>query len=160
VKKGVIITDKHAISYGLIRYCAQYEIPIILIYFDDLSICRFSKFVTKSIKLKYSTNKSIIDQLISLSKKYDFSNYLLIPCDDKILEYFSRYKKELSNYYIPICSDWKSTRIFIDKLSTYQLCEKLGIRYPKLYQGFDDTVEILDNIKYPVILYINGSRIH
>jgi predicted ATP-grasp superfamily ATP-dependent carboligase len=71
VKKGVVITDKHTISYGLIRYIAKYKLPIILIYNDDLSICRFSKYVTKSIKLNSTDNKSMIEQLISLSKNLD-----------------------------------------------------------------------------------------
>lgn len=153
-KPMFVITDLHMISYGLIRKIGEKGLPIILVYFENLSISRFSKYVKKSVKFKHDAGEKFVEELILLAKKLSLKNCILIPCDDEKMKYCSMYRDELSKYYIPSFLDYNTINVFLDKLETYNLCKENNIPYPQTYDARKIELKNIE-IEYPVIIKPN-----
>jgi len=152
--KGVVIIDKHAISYGLIRSIAEFEIPIVLIYFETLSICRFSKYISKAIRASFVEPEDIPTQLIEISKAHALTNYLLIPCEDIVLEQCSKNQNVLSKYFVTSFPEWSTLSIYLNKRLSYHLVEKLKIPFPQIFHidRFGESQPSFGKIPFPVIV--------
>lgn len=149
-KKGAIVLGGHVQGLGIIRILGRNGIPCFVLDTTSINIAKHSKHCTKFIK--YDQNQNFIQLLIDLNKRYDLSDWLLIPTDDNYVRILSQNKNILNNYYKVSVDDWDVVVKFYNKRITYQLINELDIDMPKTY--FPNSLEELKNVDvdYPCII--------
>jgi D-aspartate ligase len=148
-KKGVVVIGGHVQSLGIIRTFGRNGIPCYVLDNTGLNISKHSKYCTKFIKMPTS---DIINFLISLNKKHNLNDWLLIPTDDYHVKLLSQNKNILKPHYRVSIDDWEVIQKCYNKIFTYKIAQNIGIPLPKTH--FPNCVEDLINIDidYPCIL--------
>jgi len=153
---GVIVIGDHVQGLGIIRSLSQLKIPIYLVNDNKLCIGRFSKYLSKFIKMPSMKNESeFIHFMLSLVNQYELKNYMLIPTNDNAVKVISQNKVVLGECYQIPTPEWDITKFALDKKLTYGLATKNEIPTPNTIfinekSDFKE-LEKLD-IQYPVLI--------
>jgi predicted ATP-grasp superfamily ATP-dependent carboligase len=150
---GVLVIGDHIQALGIVRSLGQMKVPVYVLDYKQLSIVRFSRYVTKFIKTpSLSDSQSYLDFLLSLVSKYELKNFIIIPTNDYAVEFLSRNKEILEqHYYIPT-PKWEITKYAVDKQLTYKTAKKLNIDTPESILLSDISDSTYKNIKFPVFV--------
>lgn len=153
---GVIIIGDHVQGLGIIRSLGQFKIPIYLINDKSLCIGRYSKYLSKFIKMPSMNDESkFIHFLLNLAEQHKLNNYLLMPTNDIAVKIISQNKDVLKEYYRVPTPEWDITKFALDKKLTYCLATNNGIPTPKtIYFNKSFNFGEIDgiDIQYPVIV--------
>lgn len=123
-----IVVGKY--NYWMTHYSNITETYVV----DDMSVDRLIKF------------------LIELSKEMKDTKLLLFGCSEDYVDIIIRNKKKLEKYFIIPMINEKTLERVVEKDNFYEVCEKVGINYPKtiiLNSDNYDSEEI--PFSYPII---------
>jgi len=151
---GVVVVGDHVQALGIIRSLGRRKIPTYLLHDENLCIGRFSRYLSKFIKMPNMDDSSkFIDFLISIAKKYHLNDWILMPTNDAAVKIISQNKETLEECYRVPTPGWDVTKFALNKELTYSIAERLEIPTPKTFHfssisDFDQSADI----QYPVIL--------
>jgi len=85
---------------------------------------------------------------------------ILYPTSDEYLLFTSRYRRELSEYFLYAIPSEGIVESMVNKRAQYELAGKVGIPYPKTYfpESLHDAEAIKNEIEYPA--FIKGYNSH
>lgn len=152
-KIGAIIIGNHVQALGIIRSLGKRKIPVYLLHDKILCIGRFSKYLTKFIKMPDLEEESIfLEFMINLAKKIDLEGGVLIATNDTAVKFLSKNKNALEEYYRVPTPAWDIAKFALNKELTYSIAKKIGLFTPKIIHlsNFKELEE--SDIEYPVIL--------
>ena len=162
---GVVLLGDHVQALGLVRSFGRRGIPTYLLHSEDLCIGRFSRYLSKFIKIPDVNKESnFVSFLIDIAEKYDLKGWTLLPTNDTMVRILSKNKKILEEVYKVPTPEWGVTKFAVDKTLTYMLAEQIGISVPKTIsintiQDVED-LQSLD-VLYPAILKgVDGSNFY
>ncbi len=150
---GVILIGDHVQALSIARSLGQLKVPVILLSDTNLSVVRFSKYVSKFVKMPCIDDEAkFVPFLLNLAKMNDLKDYLLIPTNDRIVKIISMNKSILEQEFKAATPEWKITKFALDKILTSRLAEDIGIPSPKTV--FVDSVSDHENLDlvYPVLV--------
>ena len=154
MKNKALVIGLYVNGYGIIRELSRdSEIPIVGLDHNPKSF----GFASKHLSEKYvlGNNESLIDFLLDYGKKQEYK-VVLFPTTDYHTKIFARFYDELSQYYhIPVNPNTLLNTI--SKKHQYEICEKIGIPYPKTFfvesiSDINDLDAKSKELMYPLIV--------
>jgi D-aspartate ligase len=155
IKKGIIVLGGHVQALGIIRILGKLGIPAIIIDKTEKNIARHSKYCIKSFRVEDS---GMLDFLLNLSIKKEYSGWLIFPTNDFHVKILSQNKEALENDYIVTTDKWAVVKQFYNKIETYQLAKMLSIPiantyFPEDESGLEEIHPIFPCIIKPAVMH-------
>jgi D-aspartate ligase len=151
-KIGAVILGGDFQALGVLRTLAGKNIPIILLD-HELCISRYSKYKKKFYKSPDPSNTDIyVNFLIQIAKKEGIKGWVIYPNSDLTVYALSRQKETLEKYFRIPTPSWDVIRNIYIKRKTYEVAQKNGISFPKLYEKYSLEQLLEEDIHYPVII--------
>lgn len=152
--KPALVATSTTPGYGIVRALGMKGVEVIVITYDPHDILTVSKYAKEIIIAAHPEREEneFIETLVSIADIYAGS--LLIPGSDPALAAISRHKSKLVKDYIVACHDWETTKLFLDKMYTYQLANEIGVPAPKTWtpKNLDDVERYGKMVPYPCII--------
>lgn len=118
-------------AYSVARTIYEhYKIKSIVIGKYTYWMTKYSK-ITDVLTIDNMTEEKLINFLIELKSKYEDKKLLLFGCSEDYVEIIIRNKDKLSEYYVVPTIDYDTLVKVSSKEGFYDICEKVGINYPK-----------------------------
>lgn len=130
---GAIVIGGDHPGLGVARSLGRHGIPVYVLE-DQLSVSRFSRYVTRVIQVDDIRNeRATVDAVLKVGHQCGLKGWVLFPTRDEHVAAFSRYRKELSDFFRVTTPEWETTKWAWDKKNSYELAEKLGIPTPRTW---------------------------
>lgn len=148
-KKGVIVLGGHVQGLGVVRIFGKQGIPSIVVDNTAINVARHSRYCSKFYKYK---NNDLLEFLLYLGRIGKYKNWLIIPTNDNQVEIISKNYRKLEAFFKISTDKWEVLKVFFNKRLTYQMAEKLGIKYPDTFMP--DSLQEVKQLKvaYPCII--------
>lgn len=147
----VILLDGGIVSLSVARSLGSKGITVYALNIPQ-NHGRFSKYTTR-IHFK---GESIQDwvQWLSGDALEQIRGAVIFPCSDSTIEMVSRYREQLSDYYILPESNDDLMLAMLDKAETYKIADRIGIPAPKTWcvNSVEDLESIVPDIPFPCAL--------
>ena len=147
----VLLLDGGIVSLSVARSLGRKGIPVYTLNIPQ-NHARFSKY---SNRLQF-TGKNIEDwvQWLSGDALEQIRGAVIFPCSDSTIEMVSRYREQLSDYYILPESNDDLMLAMLDKAETYKIADRIGIPAPKTWcvNSVEDLESIVPDIPFPCAL--------
>ena len=160
--KIAVVISGHTMGLGVIRGLGRCGVPIILLSYDAADAAIASRYVQKTINVPHPTQHEdeFIETLITVVEAYP--DAIIFPASDASLSVVSRCKAEIEQHGCKVaCTEWDITRLFLDKIHTYELAEEIGVPVPKtcLIRSLDDAETLCDSLLYPCLIKPHQSHL-
>lgn len=151
---AAVVLDLSANGIGIIRSLAKKGIDVYA--FDTENSYKRGKSRLASCGVCPSPlleEKELLTFLINLAKELEQKPVLYTGADDYVM-FISKYRLELSDYYLFLFPEHSLIEETLDKYKMYQLATKHGIPCPKTYviEQEDQLEEVIRNLDFPCIL--------
>ena len=148
-------------AYSIARtFYEFYNVKTIVVGKYNYWMTSYSK-ITEPLIVNDMTEERLIDFLVDLSKEYEDTKLLLFGCSENYVDMIVRNKKVLDEYYVVPTVDVDTLKRVVEKENFYEVCEKVGINYPKTIilnkENFKD-FEI--PFKYPIVAKASNKAIY
>ena len=141
-------------AIGIVRAFAQKRVPIVLLYYADTHYARHSRFV--SHRERITNPETDPDRLLDFlrAKSKQWAGGLLVPADDRSVEFLSRYRDDLLRHYATPVMAWGTTEKILNKGLLYRVADEHEVPLPKVH--FPRTTEEVDQVctlvEFPCLL--------
>lgn len=130
---GALVIGGDHPGLGVARSLGRRGIPVYVLE-DQLSVSQFSRYVTRVIRVDDIRNeRTTVDAVLNAGRRLGLQGWVLFPTRDEHVAAFSRYRKELSEYFRVTTPGWETTKWAWDKKNSYELAEKLEIPIPQTW---------------------------
>ena len=130
---GALVIGGDHPGLGVARSLGRRGIPVYVLE-DQLSVSQFSRYVTRIIRVDDIRNeRSTVDAVLKVGHQFGLKGWVLFPTRDEHVAAFSRYRKELSEFFRVTTPGWETTKWAWDKKNSYELAEKLEIPIPQTW---------------------------
>ena len=148
--KEVIILGNHIQGLGISRIVSRLGYNVTLYNNHSLGVARFSNTCNKFVK--YKNNNNLLELL--QARKTQNKEALLIPTNDMLVGFVSDNYEVLKERYMLSMSKKEVTELAFNKIKTYKLALKAGVKIPESYFpiSLDELNEIEPKLEYPVIV--------
>src|SRR5579863_7440217 len=131
---GVVVIGGDHPGLAIARSLGSRGIPVYILE-DQHSICSYSKYVTKVIRVPdLLDEKKVVDSILDVGQHYDLLDWVLMPTRDETVAAFSLQRDRLAEFYRVTTPPWETTRWAWDKSNTYTLAEELDIPVPRTWK--------------------------
>lgn len=144
-----MVLGGHVNGYSIITELYSHGIKELVLFDYGRSIARYSNKIVSVSSLSPCLS-DLKDKIIRLKDDYDY--IVIFPTDDKQLEMLADIYTDISSFcYIPI--NEKSLKKALDKSYQYQVCEEIGVPYPRS-KNIEDSISVndLENLTFPIII--------
>ncbi|MCA1201064.1 MULTISPECIES: carboxylate--amine ligase [Priestia] len=153
-KHAAVVLDLSANGLGIIKRLAERNIEIYA--FDTEKSYRIGKTKLATCSpcpSPLTEEKELLDVLITLGKKQKHKPVLYTGADDYVI-FISKYREELSNYFLFLFPDHDVIEQVLDKQRAYNLALKHNIPCPKTFiiKSEDDMKTAIETLEFPCIL--------
>ncbi|MFA6145788.1 MAG: ATP-grasp domain-containing protein [Patescibacteria group bacterium] len=150
----VLITDASSLhTLAILRYLSKESIDTFVIRKNKLDVSCYSKYCKGSFIAPSSEDeKTYINFILKILAQEKFD--ILMPVSYFATAIAAKYKNEINKISKVEIADYDKVQIALNKKSTYDLAEKIGVPYPKtFYPDSLDTIErMAPNFEYPVVI--------
>lgn len=155
----VLGTDVGAYSVARTFY-EYYGVKTIVIGKYTYWMTAYSK-ITEPLIVEGMVEDKLIDFLVELSKKYYDIKLLLFGCSENYVDMIVRNKEILDKYFIVPTVDLDTLNRVVQKEGFYEVCEKVGIKYPKTIVLNKENFEKADiPFDYPIVAKASNKAIY
>jgi D-aspartate ligase len=142
---GAIVIGGDYQGLGIVRSIGRHHVPVCVID-DEISIARFSRFTTHSIKVaSLRQEKETVDSLLDVGRRLGLDGWVVYPTREETVAALARYRSQLTDLFRVPTPDWETTRWVWDKRNTYRLANQLHIPTPRTWYPQDpDELEQID----------------
>ena len=136
-------------GYAVIRALCQRDIHLVAVTYLERDVAQLSRHVSEVAHSPVPEDgEQFVEFLISNADRW--GGALILETADRVAVTLSKYKKELSKYYLIATPDWEALSVFVEKEKTYALAKDLGIPHPKSI--YLDEVSEVQDVLYPCLL--------
>ncbi len=149
---GAVILGGDYQGLGIARSLGRHGIPICIID-DEVSIGRFSRYVTHSVKVpNLRDEECTIETVMEVGRKLDLDGWVLYPTRDETVAAFARHRERLSKQFLVPTPELPIVRWAWDKRNTYRLASDLDIPAPRTWYPLneDELAEI--DAEFPLVI--------
>ena len=117
--------------------------------------------ITEPMIVNDMNEERLIDFLVELSGNYPDTKLLLFGCSEDYVDIIVRNKKTLDKYFVVPTVDEKTLERVVQKENFYEVCEKVGINYPKtIILNKDNFKEVEIKFNYPIVAKASNKAIY
>lgn len=147
---------------AVVRALGAAGVAVTVLRHDPGEFSHTSRFADDSIDVPHPEHAEddFVGALIGLASRHRGS--LLIPSSDEAVKALARNKAQLAEHYVVACMDWAIAELFIDKMHTYALAERLGVPAPwTVVPGSAGELELLrGKVDYPCLVKPRESHLY
>jgi D-aspartate ligase len=159
-KIPVLVFGPYVAAYGLVKSLKKERIPIYLVVKEEKGFLIHSSFIKKHFVVD-PNDEFFIEKINSICSSFA-KIVLMIGGSDEYLDALSLNYDRLSKNIVPTFPKRDMVDLVRDKISTYRICEKINIGYPKAkYYSIDSLLAISEkeiDLTFPLIFkYVNAS---
>jgi D-aspartate ligase len=141
---GAIVIGGDYQGLGIVRSLGRHKVPICVID-DEISIARFSRFATQSIKVaSLRDEQSTIDSLLNAGRRLALKGWVIYPTREETVVALARHRSRLTDCFRVPTPNWDVVQWVWDKRNTYRLANELDIPTPRTW--YPHTVAELEEI--------------
>lgn len=130
---GALVIGGDHPGLAVARSLGQRNIPVYILE-DQLSVSQWSRYVSCVIRVgDIRGERATVDAVMEVGHRFGLKGWVLYPTRDEHVGAFSRFRKELSEFFRVTTPEWETTKWVWDKKNSYDLAEKLGIPVPKTW---------------------------
>jgi D-aspartate ligase len=160
--KTAIVISGHTMGLGVIRGLSRCNVPVVLLSYDKSDSGIASRYVQQTIAVPHPTQMEdeFVEALCAAVERYP--DAIVFPVSDASLSACSRNKPKIEARGCQLaCTDWATTELFLDKIHTYQLAEKIGVAIPKthLLRSLQDAEAQRESFVYPCLIKPHQSHL-
>jgi len=154
-RPGAIVIGGDYQGLGIVRSLGRRGIPVCVID-DELSIARYSRYVTHSVSVPDLRNDdAIIRELLALGQRLNLKGWVLFPTRDEIVAAIARRRSELTPWFRVPTPCWDVIQYVWDKRKTWELADRLNLPIPATWNP--KNAEELAQINAPFPLAVKPS---
>lgn len=117
--------------------------------------------ITEPMIVSNMTEEKLIDFLKDLSSKNSDYKLLLFGCSEDYVDIIIRNKKILDKYYVIPTVDLNTLNKVVQKEHFYEICEKVGIKYPKtIILNENNYQKTKIEFDYPIVAKASNKAIY
>lgn len=148
-------------AYSIARtFYEHYRVKTIVVGKYTYWMTSYSK-ITEPLTIPDMTEEKLIDFLVELSKKHNDEKLILFGCSEDYVDIIVRNKKKLDKYFVVPTVDLDTLNKVVMKESFYEICEKVGINYPKTIILNEKNYEKEKiRFKYPIVAKASNKAIY
>ena len=148
-------------AYSIARtFYEYYQVKSIIIGKSTYWMTSYSK-ITEPVVIEDMTDEKLIDYLIDLSKNNKDVKLLLFGCSEDYVDIIVRNKEVLDKYFVVPTVDLDTLNRVVIKENFYEVCEKIGINYPKtLILNKDNYNNTNIPFKYPIVAKASNKALY
>ncbi|MCD7827076.1 MAG: hypothetical protein LUG85_00855 [Clostridiales bacterium] len=158
-----VILGADITAYSLARsFYEEYSIKSLVVSQKQAKIISESKIIENRVIPGLDDVNFLVEQLIKIGKEFKGKKKLiLMGCGDFYVRDFVDNKKVLEEYYVIPYIDKELMDKIVLKDKFYEICEKLGINYPKTYvYNCGEENDLKFDFDYPVIAKTANSALY
>jgi D-aspartate ligase len=142
---GAIVVGGDYQGLGIVRSLGRHKVPICIID-DEISIARFSRFATHSIKVaSLRDEQETVDTLLDAGRRLDLNGWVIYPTREETVAALARFRSRLTDFFRVPTPNWDAIQWVWDKRNTYRLANQLDIPTPRTWYPRDvDELEQID----------------
>ncbi len=125
---ALILGGTHG-SLAVARSLGRRGIPVWLAT-DDLSIARFSRYVSRSLSWPGASHPDALQSLLDLGREHQLEGCVLFAASDADARFIAQHHAELSVKFIPTIPSWDTLEWAYDKHKMNERANALGIDTP------------------------------
>jgi D-aspartate ligase len=130
---GGVVVGGDYLGLEIARSLGHRGIPVCVID-DERSITRFSRFTTRSIRVKDLRDaEACTDALLTAGRRLALDGWVLFPTRDEGVAAIARNRDALAEVFRVPLRGWDTIRWASDKRNTYELAARLGIPTPRTW---------------------------
>jgi D-aspartate ligase len=157
-----LVISGHTMGLAVIRGLTRAHVPVVLLTYEKMDAATASRYVQKSIAVPHPSKQEteFVEALKAVIACYP--DAIVFPASDASLSAVSRHKAEIEAQGCQLaCPEWEVTRLFLDKIHTYELAEEIGVPAPKtrLIRSLEDIEIHRDSFLYPCIVKPHQSHL-
>lgn len=134
---GAVVVGGDFQALGIVRSLGRRGVPICIID-DELSISRFSRYATHSVRVAdLRDEQRTVDTVLDVGRRLGLDGWVLFPTRDETVAAFSRYRSQLTEFFHVPTPGWSAVEWAWDKRNTYRLAQELGIPFPRTWYPRD-----------------------
>jgi D-aspartate ligase len=154
-RPGAIVIGGDYQGLGIVRGLGRRGIPVCVID-DELSIARYSRYVTHSVSVPDLRNDdAIIRELLALGERLNLKGWVLFPTRDEVVAAIARRRSELTPWFRVPTPCWDVIQYVWDKRKTWELAQRLNLPIPATWNP--KNAEELAQINAPFPLAVKPS---
>ena len=148
-------------AYSVARtFYEFYNVKSIIIGKYTYWMTNYSK-ITETYTVDGMKEDKLIDYLVDLKKQYPDTKLLLFGCSEDYVDTIVRNKDVLDKYYVIPTVDLKTLNRVVEKENFYDVCEKVGINYPKtIILNKDNYKDTSIPFKYPIVGKVSNKAVY
>ncbi|MFE8700540.1 carbamoyl-phosphate synthase [Cytobacillus sp. FJAT-54145] len=149
-----VVLDFSANGVGIIRSLARKGIKVFAYDTERPFLTGKSRLAQCGVcPSPLNEEKELLDFLIDLSNRCPVKPVLFAGADDYVI-FISKYREELSNYYLFLYPEHDMIEAVLDKKKSYELAVKHHIPCPKTYfvEGEEQLEKAIEKLDFPCIL--------
>lgn len=130
---GALVVGGDHPGLAIARSLGRRGIPVYILE-DQLSVSQWSRHVSRMVRVgDIRGERATVDAVLEVGHRFGLNGWVLYPTRDEHVGAFSRFRKELSEFFRVTTPDWETTQWAWDKKNSYDLAEKLEIPVPKTW---------------------------
>ena len=157
MQNPAIVMFMGATGLGIVRSLGRLDIPVFGLDSDKNAVGFYSKYCSEKIVAVDPSidSEKCLEQLMAFGEKLN-TKAVLFPASDHYVSFVSRYRKELSTYFLFNIPDKKILDQIVDKTSQYELAKKFNIPIAKTYspKNYEELKIYYNDLKFP--LFVKG----
>ncbi|MBO2586080.1 hypothetical protein [Shewanella algae] len=144
-----LVLGGHVNGYSIVSELYSSGITEIVLFDYGRSISRFSNKLV-SVSAMSPCLSDLKDKILRLKDNYDY--IVIFPTDDKQLEVLAEIYDDINAFcYVPV--NVNSLKKALDKSYQYEVCEKIGVPYPRSKSiKISVSVNDFEKLKFPIII--------
>ncbi len=149
-----VILGADITAYSLARsFHEEYEIKSLVLSMAEAAIISNSDIIENRVFANFDNKEVLIERLIEVGREFEGKKKLIVlGCGDWYVRALIENKAALSPYYIVPYIDEELLNKIVLKDKFYEICEELGIDYPKTYvYNCGEENDLQFDFEYPVI---------
>ncbi|MBE0376694.1 hypothetical protein [Pseudoalteromonas prydzensis] len=151
VKNNVaaLILGSHVNAYSIVKELHFHAVKNIIIFQKRSGLASFSNKLLETQTVP-NNSSALLDAIKCLQNVYD--EVVVFPTDDDYLEALLDIEKEISSFcFLPFNKE--KLALQLDKFYQYEICEKIGVPYPRSINiKVNEDLDLLNNMKLPILV--------
>jgi D-aspartate ligase len=149
---GAVVLGSDYRALGVVRSLGRRNIPVWVLAGGDDVLATRSRYATRTVAMEGATDDEQCAFLLRLARDHDLNGWTLYPSADESAATVARQHDQLARHYLLTTPPWEIFRWAYDKSLTYEIADRLGLPYPRVWTAATAAEAASLPIQFPAIL--------
>lgn len=116
------------------------------------SVAQYSRYVTHHIQWAGPGGPDALATFIALCQSHGMGGWLLLPSSDHDVQFVTQNYDALAQHFALVTMPWQRLEALNDKARLYELADRLGVGFPRVYWDGESHKAGSADIRFPVVI--------